>query len=178
MGPWLVKSHPPVRALQAVAKSADGRGPATCMLGDFLSVLGGQTPKDLIDLTRRLTRADLAGLSKVVFAAAGSGDGEAVRILEEESAELALMVKAVAGRLGMHSLRVGLVGGCFMNSLYVDMLRRHLQSLPGFSLDQVFLVLRPPCEGAALLARERWLSLRSKDDADEGSGLRERPRDS
>jgi len=166
-----------VRGLQAAAKAADGRGPAAGLLEGVLSALGGETPKDLIDLTQGLTRSDLAGLSRVVFAAAGVGDGEAMRILDEESGELALMVKAVASRLGMQGLRVGLVGGCFMNSLYVDMLRRHLQRLSGFSLEALFVVSRPPCEGAALLARERWLSQRSKDEAAEVSGLRQQPRE-
>lgn len=143
-----------IEGLRAAAKYADGRAASNRMLEGFLLTLSGSRPAELIPLVHRLDRSRIAQLSKVVFDAAAEGDAAALRILDDEARELALMATAVAAKLEMTGAVIGLVGGCFRDPAYVQALERQLHSsLPEA---RVTAVEREPSEGAAVLARERF----------------------
>ncbi len=145
-----------VKGLRIAAKSSDGRSKPTSMLDLFLGALGGKGPRDLISLTRNLDRPGIAGLARAVFDAASAGDEAALGILDEEAAELALMVLAVSARLGLDEVRLGLVGGCFKSAAYVRSLRRALSARTAGPAVEIVEGVRPPGEGAAILARAKW----------------------
>lgn len=142
-----------VEGLRAAAKSSDGRLGPSRILPDLLSALGAAAPGDLVSLIHDPDRSRIARLSRAVFGAADAGDAEAMRILEAQAQELAIAASAVASKLALIAPGIGLVGGCFLNPLYVALFERRVRSLLPDA--QVFQVSRAPSEGAAILARER-----------------------
>jgi N-acetylmuramic acid 6-phosphate etherase len=152
-----------VLGLRAAIKSHERRLPPSCLMERFLESLGGGKPGDLIRLMHGMDRSQIAGLSRVVFDAASSGDTISQAILDDEARELALMAYAVSRSLELDSPTIALVGGCFKNPTYVDILGRHAENmLSGVSFCYPALT---PCEGAAILARESWLQ-RSSETGD------------
>ncbi len=141
-----------ILGLRAAIKSHEKRLLASCLMEKFMEHLGAEKPDDLIRLIHGMDRSQIAGLSRVVFEAASSGDTVSIAILEDEARELALMAHSVSRSLQLDAPSIALVGGCFKNPSYVDTLRRHAESmLPGVSFCWPALT---PCEGAAVLARE------------------------
>ena len=143
-----------VEGLRAAAKSADGRIAQTRILAGVLAAAQVNAPRDLVALIHESDRTRIAQLSRVVFDAAEAGDVAAMRIVDEQARELALAAETVARRLGMSAPRIGLVGGCFNNPGYVAAFKTHLRSRVHDA--RVAPVTREPCEGAAILAKERW----------------------
>ncbi|HEY7123403.1 MAG TPA: BadF/BadG/BcrA/BcrD ATPase family protein [Ktedonobacterales bacterium] len=88
------------QALQAAARSADGRGPATSLLERILQHWGLQRPDDLFEQVYQKTeKADIARLSSLVFAAAQTGDRPASKIIQLAAEELALAALTVCRAL-------------------------------------------------------------------------------
>lgn len=144
-----------ILGLRAAIKSHEGRLEKSCLMDKFMEVLGADEPGNLLGRMHGMDRTQIAGLSRVVFDAAASGDTVSAGILDAEARELALMARAVSRSLGLDAPSIALVGGCFKNPSYVDMLRKHAETMmPGVSLCWPSL---PPCEGAAILAREHSL---------------------
>ena len=56
-------------------------------------------------------KAAIAQFAAIALEQAQQGDAEALRILRQEAAELALMAEAVQGQLGMPGCRIALLGG-------------------------------------------------------------------
>ncbi len=84
------------QALQAAARAADGRGPATTLLARILQHWGLQRPDDLFEqVYHRAEKADIARLSTLVFAAAQAGDTLASKITQHAAEELALAALTV-----------------------------------------------------------------------------------
>ena len=150
-GYWLV-----VQAIAAVTRAVDGRGPATSLEGSLKNALGIDDTNELLRLTGRggLTREQLAEHAPIILAADDNGDEVARDIVRRGVDELARMVQAVVGNLGMMDARVPLVftGGLSMNKAYRDELELTVDN----RAENVALVeaKMPPVLGAALLALE------------------------
>jgi N-acetylmuramic acid 6-phosphate etherase len=143
-----------IAALQAVARAADGRGPATSLTERLLARLGVSQPQGLIAAVYRSgrDRADLAALAPLVVEAA-EDDAVAAAIVEEAAAELAQAGAAVALQLGWSGpLPVALAGGLLLGSEgYRERVLRRLRSLdvqPG-----AVALVEEPARGALQLAR-------------------------
>jgi N-acetylglucosamine kinase-like BadF-type ATPase len=140
-------------ALQAVARAADGRGPATSLTERLLARLGVSQPQGLIAAVYRSgrDRADLAALAPLVVEAA-EDDAAAARIVEEAAQELGQAGAAVARQLGWGGpVPVALAGGLLLGSeAYRERVLRRLRSL-GVQTAAVALV-EEPAEGALQVA--------------------------
>jgi N-acetylglucosamine kinase-like BadF-type ATPase len=91
------------RALTAVVREVDGRGPRTHLTADVLAHFGVADAAGLIRIVynRDLPRASVATLGPVVQRARDKGDAVAMQILERAADELALAAASVASRLEM-----------------------------------------------------------------------------
>lgn len=105
------------RALQAAARAADGRGPATALLAMLLAELGCA---GMAELVRRFTpgpelRGQVAALAPLVFHAAQAGDKVAQELVSSAAAELALAAVTVLRGLGLDRTPTPVVmhGGLF-----------------------------------------------------------------
>ena len=101
-------------ALQAAARAADGRGPATALLDAFLRHWNLADPIDMIaHVYGDAEKPRIAGLASLVFAAARAGDRAASKIVAAAAGELALAATAVGDRLAFPDGRMplALAGG-------------------------------------------------------------------
>jgi N-acetylmuramic acid 6-phosphate etherase len=139
--------------LQAVARAADGRRPATRLTEGLLKRLGLSQPQDLIAAVYRggRDRADLAALAPLVVEAA-EGDAVAAGIVEEGARELSAAGAVVVRQLGWESpVPVALAGGLLLGSEgYRERVLRSLRSL-GVQAEPVTRV-EEPARGAVKLA--------------------------
>jgi glucosamine kinase len=105
------------RALSAVVRAADGRGPATELSDRVMAHLQLQRPSDLIHETyyRDLKRGAIASLSPIVEQARAAGDAVASEILAQAAQELTAAASSVVSRLGMRGevFPTILAGGIF-----------------------------------------------------------------
>lgn len=151
-----------VRALNGVARSADGRDGPTALTGLILGQLGLKDASELIPWVYRTVKAksEIARLAKTVDAAADAGDEKALSILRDAAAELLLCVEAVAAGLGIGAapFPVVLSGSILLKSSYVSAYFREMlharypaaacKPLPG----------RDAARGAVLYARHLMAS--------------------
>ena len=143
------------RALQAAARAADGRGPATALLAMLLAELGCARMEELV---RRFIpgpelRGRVAALAPLVCRAAAAGDAVAQQLVSSAAAELALAAVTVLRGLALDRIPTPVVmqGGLF---------RHHALLREGFAalLAQQTPLARPlepqhdAAYGAALLA--------------------------
>jgi glucosamine kinase len=104
--------------LRAVARSVDGRGPATTLAERLWVSDGAQDAAPPPSVEQRLRavyrdqwpRDRVAGLAVVVAQEAAAGDEVAIGILEQAAAELSVLVTAVARQLSWTDEPLGLVG--------------------------------------------------------------------
>jgi N-acetylmuramic acid 6-phosphate etherase len=140
-------------ALQAVARAADGRGPATGLTERLLARLGMNQPQGLIAAVYRSgrDRADFAALAPLVVEAA-EDDVVAAGIVEEEARELAQAGAAVARQLRWgRPVPVAMAGGLLLGSAgYRERVIDELRAL-GVQPSAVALV-EEPALGALQLA--------------------------
>lgn len=105
------------RALSAVVRHADGRGPSTLLTALILDHLRISTAADLIHETyyRDLRRNAIAGLASLVQRAQAEGDAVASDILRRASVELAAAAGSVVAQLDMRGegFPFVLAGGIF-----------------------------------------------------------------
>lgn len=144
-----------IEALRAVARSADGRGPATGLTNLVLRELGVSAPNELIRLVYAPTATpeSIARLGPLVFQAAQAGDVVALGILHRETLELAETVRAVAQTLGMTTepFPLALAGTLLLEQeAYRDSILAQIRA-HRLRPDPVTLV-REPAEGALLRA--------------------------
>jgi N-acetylglucosamine kinase-like BadF-type ATPase len=106
-----------VRALQAIMREADGRGPATDLTRRILSHFGVSVASDLVHVVyyRDLRRQEIAALSVLVDQAREAGDSMACQILDLAAAELGRSAASVTTRLGLAAepFTYVLAGGVF-----------------------------------------------------------------
>ncbi|HLZ58324.1 MAG TPA: BadF/BadG/BcrA/BcrD ATPase family protein [Ktedonosporobacter sp.] len=137
--------------LQAAVRAADGRGPATVLLERILQYWQIEDPSDIIGrtYTGHDEKAKIASLSKLIFAAARSGDRVALDIVQHAVDELALAVVTVATKLGFaeHGIPLALGGGLLVNE--VDFRAQVLASIARQrKLGQVAIVEEPASTAA------------------------------
>jgi glucosamine kinase len=105
------------RALSAIVRAADGRGPATQLAELVMAWLNLVRPSDLIRETyyRDLRRAAIAGLAPLVQQARDNGDAVAAEILKQAATELTAAASSVVNRLNMRGevFPTILAGGIF-----------------------------------------------------------------
>jgi N-acetylglucosamine kinase-like BadF-type ATPase len=141
--------------LQAVARAADGRGPATALTEAFLTRLGLARPQELVATIYRggWDRPALAALAPLVLDAARANDAVAGQLVRQAAEELAETAAVVARQLGLEQqpLPVGLAGGVLLAS---DAYRQRVLAglaARGIRADPVQLVPEPAA-GAVRLA--------------------------
>ncbi len=104
-------------ALAAVMREADGRGPATALTQKVLEHYRATVVGDLVHeiYFRDTRRRGVAGLARLVQAAADDGDVVARQILVAGATELVIAARSVATKLEMRGLQFPLVlaGGIF-----------------------------------------------------------------
>jgi N-acetylglucosamine kinase-like BadF-type ATPase len=143
------------RALAAVAREADGRGPTTRLTADVFRHFGVATAAALVHIVyhREVPRARVATLVPVVQRARDAGDAVATQILERAAEELALAAGSVAARLAMRGTAFPFVlaGGVFRSapSLGTDLERRLAEVAPRST---VRVLKEEPAVGAVALA--------------------------
>jgi glucosamine kinase len=141
-------------ALQAAARAADGRGPETALLAAILEHWHLEAPSDLIGYVYApADKADIADLSRLVFAAARAGDEVARRIVAHAAGEIALAGLTVAQRLelGEGPLPLALAGGLLVGvpSFRAAVVRRMRRRR---ALGQVVVVEEPALSAARAAA--------------------------
>ncbi len=140
-------------ALQAVARAADGRGPATTLTERFLNRLGVKQPQELIAAVYRSgrDRTEFAALAPLVIEAA-ENDAVAAEIVEKEARELARAGESVIRQLGWNDpVPVALAGGLLIGSeRYRQRVLRNLNER-GVPAGPV-VVIEEPAHGAVKLA--------------------------
>jgi len=122
------------RALRAVARAADGRGPATTLSARVLAHFGVERPSDLIHevYDRPLRHSVIAQVARAVQAARDEGDEVATAILEEAAHELIAAARSVTKRLRMEEDAFDFVvaGGVVTGVPWIaDELRRRLPAI-------------------------------------------------
>jgi N-acetylmuramic acid 6-phosphate etherase len=142
-----------IAGLQAVARAADGRGPATRLTERFMKHLGLAQPQELIAAVYRSgrDRADLAALAPLVLEEAEK-DEVGGTIVDREARELALAGEAVIRQLRWQGpIPIALAGGLLLGSQVYQ--KRVLDALTSFgvSLGPIALV-EEPASGAVQLA--------------------------
>jgi N-acetylglucosamine kinase-like BadF-type ATPase len=122
-------------ALRAVARAADGRGPATGLTPRVLNHFAVARPTDLVAeiYERQVRHHALAQLARVVQQARDEGDEVATQILEQAAHELMRSTRSVVERLQMQgeAIQFVLAGGVFTG---VPFLAQELsRRLPGIA---------------------------------------------
>jgi N-acetylglucosamine kinase-like BadF-type ATPase len=143
------------RAIMAVMRQFDGRGPATSLTPRVLAHFGVAEPFQLVyevyyrDTRRRL----IASLSEAVQAAVDEGDPVAREIIDAAAGELVIGVRSVAERLEMRGVQFPLVlaGSIFrvLPALKADVIQRVAEVAPR---SQPRLLDAEPALGAVRLA--------------------------
>lgn len=151
-GAWMAR-----RALQAVAKATDGRGPRTSLVEAACVFFNVAAPEDLATAVYApsITNQRIAGFGRRVIEAARRRDAVSREIVESAGRELAQAAGAVTRKLRMQRepFAVGYVGGVFAaGELILQPLREELLAVaPRAQLVQPALA---PAEAAARMAGE------------------------
>ena len=150
-GSWIAR-----RALQSVARAADGRGEPTALAEAACDYFNVATPDDiaLAIYSPSMTNQVIAGFARRVIEAAEGGDGVSREIIEDGGTELGELASAVIRslRMGREKFQVGYVGGVFSaGELILAPLRARVES----AAPKSYLAppLLPPAEAAARMAR-------------------------
>jgi N-acetylglucosamine kinase-like BadF-type ATPase len=152
-GSWIAR-----RALRAIAKASDGRGPKTSLTKDACNYFHVSSPEDLSTAiyAPTITSERLAGFGRFVIEAAKAKDQVARAIMADAGAELALAATAVIRSLKLENDRfqVACVGGVFSSAgeLILASMREELKRVApkAFMAPPLF----PPAVAAARMARE------------------------
>ncbi len=143
------------RALRAVARAADGRGPATALTARVLSHFGIATASDLVAeiYDRQLRHHALAQVARLVQQARDEGDELATQILEGAAHELVAAARSVVEqlRMGQDAFDFVLAGGVFIGVPWLaeELTRR----LPGLAARaRVERLQCEPAHGAVRIA--------------------------
>jgi glucosamine kinase len=142
-------------ALQAAARAADGRGPATALLDLIIQHWSLDKADDIIEEVYSAgDTARIARLSGIVFKAARSADGVARELVERAANELVLAALAVSQRLDFAGkpLPVALGGGLLVHE---EDFRTQVLRLLGTHrpLGQVAIVAEPALSAARAALR-------------------------
>ncbi len=144
------------RALAAVVRAADRRGPATALSALVLRHAGADRIDGLVAqvFARKDRRQAIAAMAGLVAKADGEGDAVAAEILREAAAELAVAAASVVEQLAMRGerFRVVLSGGLFkMAPVLASMLAARMGEIAPRAATGV--LIDEPALGAVRLAR-------------------------
>jgi N-acetylglucosamine kinase-like BadF-type ATPase len=106
-------------ALKAIARAADGRGPATALTETIIARLQTDEPRAMLAALEKTgnVRGAIASLADAVEAAACQGDAVALQIVDDGSEELAHMVAALSSQLQLgDKFPLALAGGVICGS--------------------------------------------------------------
>jgi N-acetylglucosamine kinase-like BadF-type ATPase len=143
------------RALSAIVRHADGRGPHTRLTADVLELFGVADVPALVRIVydRDVPRRNVAGLGPIVQRAVEAGDMVATEIVDLAGGELALAAGSVASRLGMRGDRFPflLSGSAFkvVPRLAAELAKRLIEIAPRARAE---LLTVEPARGAVALA--------------------------
>jgi N-acetylglucosamine kinase-like BadF-type ATPase len=141
-------------AQYAAIRAADGRGGQTVLRELVPGHFGMTEPSEVAVAIHlgQLSFSELAGLTRVVFAAADSGDQVATDIVFRQAEEIFLMVRSAARQLGLRGIVPVVLGGGVLaagNALLTDRIASLvLAELPDAAIR---VVREAPVAGAALL---------------------------
>jgi N-acetylglucosamine kinase-like BadF-type ATPase len=149
-----------IKALKAVMKAYDGRGPETRLSGEILKYLGLGSEEDIVQWIYRedMTKEKISHISNAACRAAGFGDSISRDIFIEEAKEVEIAISTVAGKLGISnkSFDLVLVGSVFKCEEYFKKVLFHMLKKRFRGI--VFTELtRKPVLGAIRLARNNLL---------------------
>ena len=121
-----------ISGLCAATKAADGRGESTELLARFCQSLDAEEPSQIISAiySTSFDRPRIASLASIVFDASAQGDVVACDIIDRAARDLALMVRAVIGRLEIdpNTSVLAITGGVALNQPgFADQILRHLR---------------------------------------------------
>jgi N-acetylglucosamine kinase-like BadF-type ATPase len=143
------------RALTAVVREVDGRGPRTRLTEDVMAHFGVADAAELVRIVydRDVPRSSVATLGPVVQKARDAGDAVAAELLARAGEELTLAAASVASRLEMRgdAFPIVLAGGVFrvVPWLVEDLGRRLAEVAPR---SEARLLADEPAVGAVSLA--------------------------
>ena len=143
-----------IKALQAVARTADKREPPTELTSLILDILELNNPSDLIRWTHAANRDEIAELAKVVFQAVESGDKKARIIVGTAVSELYLAIETVVMLLDFtNTFGILFSGG---NLTHQPILANKLSKKIERNIREAIVTFpkHDPVYGAVLLARE------------------------
>jgi N-acetylglucosamine kinase-like BadF-type ATPase len=142
------------RALQAVARAADGRGPATALTAAIAERLQIDDPRAMLAALEQSgnARGAIAAVAETVAKAAAAGDETALGIVDAAAQELAALVVTAARKLDLGTkFPLALTGGAVCGS---ELLRERLlaaiaaHSIKPYPVD----IVRHPVAGCLILA--------------------------
>lgn len=147
------------RALQAVARAADGRGPPTHLQTALLHAWDLENPQELISrIYPEASKGVVADVARLVFEQAAAGDPVARGIIATAAGELTTAVLTVAARLSFVGVMpLALTGGVLRNQpgLCTAVLRRVRRRRP---VGPVIVVADAAQAAAQALAAEATLA--------------------
>jgi N-acetylglucosamine kinase-like BadF-type ATPase len=141
-------------ALQAIARSHDGRDEISNLQSLILNHLSLNSPIDLIRYVyrERVPTTEIAALASFVEEAADGGDAVATKILQEAAHELSLAAKSVARRLRMTgAIPCAQAGGVITRGKVIAAMFRQSAHAMGLALHPIQPVIEP-AQGAIRLA--------------------------
>ena len=111
-----------LKALKAIMKAYDNRGPKTMLTGIVLQTLGLQTEMDLMDwiYDEKFSKDKVASIGKILCDTAELDDRVSVKILKEEAGEAVISAMAVIKKLGLKNKEFDFifVGNLFKTDKY------------------------------------------------------------
>jgi N-acetylglucosamine kinase-like BadF-type ATPase len=157
------------RAVEAVLRAEEGRGPETILRDAEIAVLGAEGAEELAAVLVPEQAQELAGLVPLVTRAARRGDPVAGEILESAGTALAELALTVLRELHLAESSVGVFasGGVFSESPEVlSRVRKVLsRAAPRVSVERLQV---SPAEGAVRLGLRLWLAEKKKaEEAEE-----------
>lgn len=141
------------KGLMSVAKNFDGRGETTLLTELVFNKFNICNPENLITEIYK-NNFDIASVAPLVLDAANSGDKIALKIVEDETDDLILHIRAMKKKISEKILYVSLIGGIISNkNIYSEMLKEKVAQ----NLKDVVIKMpdNSPAFGAILIASER-----------------------
>ncbi len=144
------------KGLSAVAKELDGRGTPT-ILTQLLADKKGISDQQSLITEVYVNNFDIASVAPLVLQAAENDDNICKTIIEEETDELLLHIKAMQKLIDVEILKVSFIGSLITkDNVYSKRFRDKIRN----TLENVSLVKpeMPPEKGAALMAAQYFVS--------------------
>ena len=140
-------------ALSAVARAMDGYGKQTMLTSLLASELGLDTRSRIISYTYSGDKSTIAALSHLVETAAAKGDDVALKIIADNAEKMAELVEAVAGKLGLESTEVAMMGGrlehdTFLRAGFIRVMDSRFPAI------ECIAPKKDACAGAVMMAKE------------------------